>query len=133
MIQETWQKAHPLNSLASLAWRNLSAHPLRSILTALAIALGVGMVLAAAVVGQAASQSAAELSDEGPHIGLEVFSRDGAPFEEAVLDTLRASPDVEQVSPALRVEVEGVRPAILRLTLLGVHPGTYQALHEPKL
>ena len=42
-----------MHSLNSLTWRNLTAHPLRSILTVLAIALGVGMVLAAAVVGQA--------------------------------------------------------------------------------
>ncbi|MBF8285990.1 MAG: putative rane protein, partial [Anaerolineales bacterium] len=45
-----------------LVRRNLTAHPLRSILTALAIALGVAMMLSASVIGQAASQSAERLS-----------------------------------------------------------------------
>lgn len=45
-----------------LALRSLRAHPLRSLLTALAIALGVAMMLSASVIGQAASQSAERLS-----------------------------------------------------------------------
>ena len=116
----------------SLTWRNLTAHPLRSILTALAIALGVGMVLAAAVVGQAANRSVAELS-EGTRADLQVFSRDDTPFDQAVLDTLGAFPGVEHLSPSLRVEAEVVRPAIPRLTLLGVDPAAYQAVHQPEL
>ena len=122
-----------MRSLNALTWRNLTAHPLRSILTALAITLGVAMVLAASIVGQAAGQSAAELSEEGPCVDLEIFSRDGVPFDAAVLDTLRASPNVELVSPSLRVKVEGVDPQIAGLTLLGVDPEAYQALHEPEL
>ncbi|MEE8389437.1 MAG: FtsX-like permease family protein, partial [Anaerolineae bacterium] len=122
-----------MRSLNTLIWRNLTAHPLRSILTALAISLGVAMVLAASIVGQAASQSASALSEKGPQIDLEVFSRDGTPFDDAVLDTLYASPDVDLVSPLLRVEVEGVDPEISSLTLLGVDPESYAALHEPEL
>lgn len=53
-----------MNSLIGLVWRNLWAHSLRSTLTALAITLGVAMVLAASIVGQAAGQSEAELSRE---------------------------------------------------------------------
>jgi putative ABC transport system permease protein len=52
-------------NLSALVWRNLTEHRLRSILTTLAITLGVGMLLAAAIVGQAAGQSAAELSGDG--------------------------------------------------------------------
>jgi len=122
-----------MRSPSSLVWRNLTAHPLRSTLTALAITLGVGMVLAASIVGQAASRSASELCEEGPRVDLEVFSRDGAPFDEAFLNTLRAYPDVAQVSPSLRVEAEGVDPEITSLTLRGVDPEPYQALHEPEL
>ncbi len=122
-----------MHSTSSLAWRNLTAHPLRSILTALAIVLGVGMVLAAAIVGQAAGQSAAELSDEGPRIDLQVFARDDAPFDETALDTLRASPDVERLSPSLRVEAEAIDLAAPRLTLMGVDPDIYHIVHEPQL
>ncbi|MBN1485341.1 MAG: FtsX-like permease family protein [Chloroflexia bacterium] len=52
------------SSLAMLCWRSLAARPLRSLLTTLAITLGVGMVLAAAMVGQAAAQGAARLSEQ---------------------------------------------------------------------
>jgi len=116
-----------------LVWRNLRAHPLRSILTALAIALGVGMVLAAAIVGQAAGRTASGLSEKGPRTDLQVFARDESLFDDAVLDTLRAFPDVESVLPALRVEAEGIHPMIPRLALLGVDPEAYQALHGPEL
>ena len=68
-----------MRSPLSLVWRNLTAHPLRSTLTALAITLGVGMVLAASIVGQAASTSASELSEQGPRVDLEVFARLGPP------------------------------------------------------
>ncbi len=122
-----------MRSLRALVWRNLTAHRLRSILTAMAIALGVSMVLAASIVGQAAGRSAVALSGDGPRVDLEVFSRDGAPFDAAVLDRLRAYPDVDQVSPSLRVEVEGVDPEIGELILLGVDPESYAAIHEPEL
>ncbi|MCP4541956.1 MAG: FtsX-like permease family protein [Chloroflexi bacterium] len=122
-----------MHSLNSLVWRNLTAHKLRSILTLLAISLGVAMVLAASIVGQAANQSASTLSEQGPRVDLEVFSRDGVPFDDVVLDILRASPDVDQISPVLRVEVEGVDPEIVELVLLGVDPEVYQELHEPEL
>ncbi len=122
-----------MRSINALIWRNLTAHALRSILTALAITLGVAMVLAASIVGQAAGQSASALAEEGPQIDLEVFSRDGAPFDDSVLDTLRVSPDVERVSPSLRVEAKGVDPQIGELTLLGVDPESYAAIHAPEL
>jgi len=115
-----------MHSLNSLVWRNLSAHKLRSILTTLAITLGVAMVLAA-------SQSASTLSEHGPRIDLQVFSRDGAPFDAVVLDTLRAFPGVDRVSPSLRVGVGGVDPEIDELILLGVDPKSYAAIHEPEL
>ncbi len=72
-----------MRSTATLAWRNLTGHPLRSVLTALAIALGVAMVLASSIVGQAASQSADTLDNAGPGIALEVISRRGNQFDQA--------------------------------------------------
>lgn len=122
-----------MRSLNALIWRNLTAHPLRSILTLLAIALGVAMVLAASIVGQAAGQSTAELSEEGPNVDLEIISRDGVSFDDDVLDALRASPDVDLASPSLRVEAELGAPPITELTLLGVDPESYSTLHEPEL
>ena len=130
-----------MRSASTLAWRNLTGYPLRNILTALAIVLGVGMVLAASIVGQAASQGAADLSERGPHIDLELLSRDGGTYNRSILDALTASLDVVRVSPSLRVEAEllprpaagGAQPGISPLTLLGVEPEAYQALHDLEL
>ncbi len=118
---------------ASLALRNLTAHPLRSILTALAITLGVGMVLAAAIVGQAASQSASQIAAQGPQIALEIYARDDTPFDQAVLALLDTSPFVERASPSLHVPAQAVQPAIPRLMLLGIDAEAYAALYEPEM
>ncbi len=125
----------------ALTWRNLAGHPLRSLLTVLAITLGVAMVLAASIVGRAAGRGASELLDNGPHIGLEVVSRDDMPFDATVLDTLHASPDVERVTPSLWARAELVPGTVEgdterethELTLLGVNPESYAGLHEPEL
>ncbi len=123
-----------MRSLNALVWRNLIANPLRTILTALAITLGVGMVLAATIVGQAASQSATQLSEQGSQVDLEIFARDNSPFDQkTILDTLRSQPDVNHASPSLRVEAKTVDVAIGNLTLLGVEPESYQAIHKPEL
>ena len=119
-----------------LVQRNLTAHPLRSVLTALAIALGVAMVLAGAIIGQAANERAAQVSGaSGPRIDLTVSSRAGAPFDADTLSTLRASPVVELASPSLSVsaQISSAQSSVISLQLLGVDPAAYQALHKPEL
>jgi putative ABC transport system permease protein len=54
-----------LFTLRSLAWRNLAVHRMRSLLTGLAISLGVGTALAGAIVGQAAGRQAGQVSAQG--------------------------------------------------------------------
>ncbi|MFZ5918686.1 MAG: FtsX-like permease family protein [Chloroflexota bacterium] len=117
----------------TMVWRYLTAHPLRSALTATAIALGVGMVLAAAIIGQAASRSADEFAQESPRVDLEILARDSTPFDTAILETLRAFPEIEIASPSLHAKATMIVPQIPSLVLLGVEPGPYQALHEPEL
>jgi len=120
-----------------LARRNLTAHPLRSLLTALAIALGVAMVLAAAIIGQAASEQATTLAEaSGPRIDLEIFARDQKPFAEEALTVVRANLSVEIASPSLNLEasasnLDASRP--ISLAVLGVDPTAYQALRKPNL
>ncbi|MCJ7624969.1 MAG: ABC transporter permease [Anaerolineaceae bacterium] len=113
----------------SIVRRNLAAHPLRSILTILAIALGVAMLFAASIVGLAASHSASSLESESPHIDLEVFARDSKPFDISRIDILTSSPDVEQVSPTLNLEVEVISPQIDNLRILGVEENSYRVIH----
>ncbi len=120
-----------------LALRSLRAHPLRSLLTALAIALGVAMVLAAAIIGQAASERASALAEaSGPRIDLDIFARDQKPFAENTLAVIRANNGVEFASPSLSLDasVSNLAPASpLSLSLLGVDPAAYQALRQPAL
>jgi putative ABC transport system permease protein len=122
-----------MRSLHTLVWRSLVSHRLRSLLTALAITLGVGMVLAAAIVGQAASQTAAELSEEGHSVDLVISSQGSTPFDQGILDLLQGRPEVELASPSLRIEADRVDPAMPRQVLLGVDPAAYVLLHEPEL
>jgi putative ABC transport system permease protein len=122
-----------MRSLYTLVWRSMVTHRLRSLLTTLAITLGVGMVLAAAIVGQAASQTAVELSEEGHGVDLVVSSRDRTPFDQGVLDFLQGQPDVELASPLLRIEAGEVVPAMPGQVLVGVDPVSYVLLHEPEL
>lgn len=121
-----------MRSTTGLSWRNLRAYPLRSILTTMAITFGVAMVLAATIVGYAARNRASLLS-ENLSVDLEVFSHDGEPFSDAVLNILNSVPEIEVVSPSLRVAASAIRPSIAHLTVLGVKPDSYLALHEPDL
>ncbi len=125
-----------------LVRRNLTAHPLRSILTALAITLGVGMVLAGAIIGQAANERALRLASENtPQADLEIFARNEKPFAAEVLATIRSFGPVEIASPSLKVTAQISNPKIQTsnlqspvsgLQLLGVD-SSYPALHEPNL
>ena len=117
----------------SLLWRNLTAHPLRNILTMLAITLGVAMLFAASVVGLAASKSASSLESESPHTDLEVFARDGTTFDISIIEILASSADVERVSPLLPLEVEIISPKIDNLRILGVEENSYRAIHSLEL
>jgi putative ABC transport system permease protein len=117
----------------SLLWRNLTAHPLRNILTILAIALGVAMLFAASIVGFATSNNAYSLEAEGPRIDLEVLARDGTRFDISVIDILASSEDVEQVSPTLRLEMEVISPIMDNLRILGVEENSYAAIHPLEL
>ncbi|MFQ5435883.1 MAG: ABC transporter permease, partial [Anaerolineae bacterium] len=120
-----------MRSTQGLIWRNLTAHLLRSILTALAITLGVAMVLAAAIVGTAVNASVADLEATGSPIDLELLARDGGSFEAAVLPTLQSHPDIAQIAPSLELSASSLD--ISSLTLLGVEPDSYQVLHQLEL
>src|SRR5262245_2953380 len=91
-----------------LIYRNLRRRPARTLFTALAIALGVGMIFAMRIVGVAIEESA-RASRESSLAGadLEVTSAAGARFLVAVADTIAANADVEKAAPIQRGQ-EGV-------------------------
>ena len=121
-----------MRSLNGLVTRSLAAHRLRSLLTVLAIASGVAMVLAAAVVGQAAGRQAAELAGEG-RVDLEVVPAGRGRLAAGTLETLRASPAVERAAPSLRIEVRLAGPAFPPLDVVGIEEGHYPRGQEPAL
>jgi class 3 adenylate cyclase/ABC-type antimicrobial peptide transport system permease subunit len=119
-----------------LAYRNLRARPARTLFTALAIALGVGMIFAMRIVGVAINESArAAREQQLAGADLEVSTSTSARLEAALAETLAARPEVEVAAPVLRVP-EGVAGAdqagagiaggtTLKgtgLTLLGIDP-----------
>lgn len=118
-----------------LATRSLRARPARTLFTALAIALGVGMIFAMRLVAVTITESA-RVAREGRLAGadLEVTSAAGARFSEAAVETLLAQPQVDAAAPIFRA-LEGAVDATLAgnpmagaqltgtgLALLGVDP-----------
>ncbi len=110
-----------------LILRNITAHSLRSALTALAVALGVAMLLAASIIGLAAGEQAAQVG-QSAQADLEVFAGDELPFDFEAVAAVEDSVDVASVSASLRLDVGGDLQ-----TLLGVDPEAYAGFHPPDL
>src|SRR3970040_1668810 len=90
-----------------LAYRNLRTRPARTLFTALAIALGVGMIFAMRIVGVAVEQIADEArSHRLAGAGLAVASANNATLEGSLADELAARPEVQTVAPIYR-RIEG--------------------------
>ncbi len=86
-----------------LSYRNLRSRPARTILTALAIALGVGMILAARFVAAAVEQSTAQ--DRASRLAgadLEVTSSTQAYLNAGLAAEISARPEVEVAGPTYR-------------------------------
>jgi putative ABC transport system permease protein len=117
-----------------LAYRSLRARPARTVFTALAIALGVGMIFAMRIVGVTIEESArAARESRLSGADLEVSGANGAKFPDARAETLAARPEVELAAPILRgaegvvvpdpsVTIGGVALKGTGLALLGVDP-----------
>jgi len=95
----------------------------------------VAMVLAAAIIGQAASENANRLASVNkPTADLEVLPRASQPFSADVLATIRANAEVELASASLTVAAETSNSKLQtsKLELLGID-SDYQALHQLEL
>lgn len=112
-----------MRSLFALTRRNIAAHALRTVMTALAIALGVGMIFAVRIVGVAVEQAAdAARAERLGEADLEVTSATaGALIPAGLAERLAARSEVALVAPVYRrlegtVETNGV------LELTGDYP-----------
>ena len=89
--------------MLTLAVRNLRARPARTIFTALAIALGVGMIFAMRIVGVAVEQTSNEArEDRLAGADLEVASATGATLRDDLAVEIAAQPEVEIAAPVYR-------------------------------
>jgi len=126
-----------------LAYRNLRTRPARTLFTALAIALGVGMIFAMRIVGVAVEQIADEArSSRLAGADLEVASANNANLDVSLADELAARPEVQTVAPIYR-RIEGqlqagdnplapARYVGTGLQLLGVDPARVLTPYELK-
>jgi ABC-type antimicrobial peptide transport system permease subunit/class 3 adenylate cyclase len=103
-----------------LAYRNLRTRPARTLFTALAIALGVGMIFAMRIVGVTINQSARE-AREGRLAGadLEVTSGSGANLNESLADEVAARPEVAAAAPIYRNLEGAIDPSASPTASLG--------------
>src|SRR5918996_6309792 len=82
--------------LAAIAWRGLAARPLRTALTAIGVALGVAVIAASLMAGQAATDAVRRAAQEllgSAQLRVRAFATDG--FTPRTVSTL------ERITPAV--------------------------------
>ena len=127
-----------------LALRNLRARPARTVFTALAIALGVGMIFAMRLFGVVIAQSAREARESRlAGADLEVSGATSTKLPGALAEEIAARPEVEVAAPIYRAlegavdsastsanVLAGVRLKGTGLALLGVDPARKRNLRR---
>jgi putative ABC transport system permease protein len=121
-----------------LAWRALAARPLRTFLTIVGVALGVG-VLSASMTMRAGLDAAIDrtVRDVVGSSDLRVSAFLGTGLSSQTVDAIRGTPGVEVVAPTIErrtflAPVVG-RPAADPVTIVGVDPEPWLALHPVQL
>jgi putative ABC transport system permease protein len=117
--------------LLSLAWRNSASRRERSLLSVLAIALGVGLILGTQLISlalqQQLSQSAAALIG---HADAEVFAFSEQGFGQPMVDVISKLPEVKVAAPLVTKRLAGeVGGRQQTFQMLGIDPATEAQLH----
>ena len=117
--------------LLSLAWRNSASRLERSVLTALAVALGVALILGTELSSRALQQelrqSAVNLAGNAD---AEVFAFSEAGFSQDMVTVVSKLPEVAVAAPVVSKRVFGqVGGSSYTFQLLGVDPAAEQKLH----
>ncbi|MFN2465844.1 MAG: FtsX-like permease family protein [Candidatus Dormibacteria bacterium] len=117
--------------LLSLAWRNSASRLQRSILTAVAVALGVGLILGTELSARALQrelrQSASNLAGNAD---AEVFAFSETGFGPEMVKVVSGLPEVGTVAPVVSKRVFGqAAGSSYTFQLLGVDPVAEQKLH----
>ena len=115
--------------LADIAWRGLAARPLRTALTAAGVALGVAVIAASLMAGQAATDAVRRAAQEllgTAQLRVRAFETDG--FTPRTVTTLRQIPGVLNAAAVSEERGRSVTTApgpdekVFTLLLLGVDP-----------
>lgn len=115
--------------LGAIAWRGLVARPLRTVLTVTGVALGVAIIAAALIAGQAATEAVRRASQElfgSAQLRVRAFETDG--FTPRTVTALRRVPGVlnaaavaEERGRSVTTE-PGPNEKVFTLLLVGVDP-----------
>ena len=125
--------------LATIAWRGLSARPVRTCLTVAGVALGVAVVAATLITSRSADQAvqgaAAELLGRA-ELRVRAFRDDG--FTPRAVETLRSLPGVVAAAPVserrlLVSTAPGPREQVFNLLVLGLEPAAERRIRAPNL
>ncbi len=126
-----------MGGLTSLAWRSLAARRLRSLLTILGIALGVGVLVASLAVDSGIEQSIARtVSDLVGRADLRVSAFQDGGLTQETIDGITDTPGVAVAVPAveerkyLRAGVGAQEPLTAPVTVLGIDPVLDPQVHD---
>ena len=123
-----------MRSLASLAWRSLAARRLRTILTVLGVALGVGVLFATQATNASLDAAVdATVRDLIGRADLRVGAFGEVGLSPASLETIRTTPGVRAVAPSLERRtflVTDVVPAGDPVTVVGIDPATDSEIRD---
>lgn len=87
----------------SMAWDEVRSHPLRTLLTLLSVAIGVGAVVAIHCASTSARQAFVQLNESlTGEVDLEVVAEDGSRFDAKWNETVSGVSGVEYALPILR-------------------------------
>jgi putative ABC transport system permease protein len=106
--------------LLSLAWRNSASRRERSLLSILAIAVGVGLILGTQLINVSLQQQLARSAgDLVGHADAEVFAFSDQGFGQPMVDIISRLPQVKVAAPVVTKRLSGD---------VGGHPQTFQML-----
>ncbi|HEY7526414.1 MAG TPA: FtsX-like permease family protein [Candidatus Limnocylindria bacterium] len=126
--------------LGALAWRGLAARPLRTALTVAGVALGVAVIAAALIAGQAATEAVRRAAQElygSAQLRVRAFSADG--FTPRTVTALRQVPGVLNAAAVAEergrslTTAPGPNEKVFTLLVIGVDPAEEEAIRTYEL
>ena len=117
--------------LLSLAWRNSASRLERSLLTVLAVALGVGLILGTDLTASALREELRQATQSLiGNTDAEVFAFSEKGFGAGMVDVVSKLPEVSAAAPVVSKRLSGtVSDRTVSFQLLGIDPDAEQKLH----